>query len=113
MPTSQPSRTRRCAAERHVITENQRVRDFAAALSSEDYKSAGELMVESHRSLRDDFETSTDAMDRAQEEILRRRGVLGARMTGGGFGGCVVSLCKPGAKLDGWRVRPVAGAVRT
>lgn len=98
---------------RHVITENQRVRDFAAALSLEDYKSAGELMVESHLSLRDDFETSTDAMDRTQGEILRQRGVLGARMTGGGFGGCIVSLCEPGAKLDGWRVRPVAGAART
>jgi galactokinase len=84
---------------RHVVTENQRVLDFA-----------GVLMVESHRSLASDFDTSTPAMDRAVDDLVRSPGVFGARMTGGGFGGCVVALCRPGALDDGWVVSASAGA---
>lgn len=77
---------------RHVITENQRVRDFAQALQAGDYEQAGRLMTESHWSLSQDYETSTPAMDEAVNENLATPGVLGARMTGGGFGGCIVVL---------------------
>jgi galactokinase len=98
------------ARARHVVSENERVRQFAAALGRSDLASAGTLMSESHRSLADDFGTSTPAMDAAVEEMCRRPGVFGARMTGGGFGGCIVALCEPGAVHDAWHVRPVAGA---
>jgi galactokinase len=100
------------ARARHVVTENQRVRDFAGALASGDYRTAGEVMIDGHRSLRDDFATSTPVMDAAVEQLCAMPGVFGARMTGGGFGGCVVALCAPGADVEGWTVRPVAGAAR-
>jgi galactokinase len=77
---------------RHVITENQRVRDFAAALSQKDFASAGRLMLASHHSLANDYETSNDQMDRAVQDMMHEPGFLGARMTGGGFGGCIVGL---------------------
>lgn len=77
---------------RHVISENQRVLDFVAALRRANWTEAGRLMTESHWSLSHDFETSNATMDAAVERALRRPGVLGARMTGGGFGGCVVTL---------------------
>ena len=93
-----------------MITENERVRIFAAALADSDYRTAGEVMTDGHRSLRDDFATSTPVMDAAVEQLGATRGVYGARMTGGGFGGCVVALCEPGAAVEGWIVRPVAGA---
>jgi galactokinase len=101
------------ARARHVITENRRVRDFAVALSSGDYRAAGDVMIDGHRSLRDDFATSTAVMDEAVEQLVASPGVFGARMTGGGFGGCVVALCEPGAPVDGWTVRPVGGASRS
>ena len=100
------------ARARHVITENRRVRDFAVALAAGDYGAAGEVMIEGHRSLRDDFATSTAVMDAAVDQLVASPGVFGARMTGGGFGGCVVALCAPGAPVDGWVVRPVGGATR-
>ena len=95
---------------RHVVGENQRVRDFAAALALHDLAEAGRLMVESHESLRDLYETSTPEMDAAVERLVATPGVWGARMTGGGFGGCVVALTRPGALTEGWVVRPVRGA---
>ena len=98
---------------RHVVTENDRVRAFSAALAAGDFDVAGEIMLDGHRSLRDDFGTSTPVMDAAVEEMRAVPGVLGARMTGGGFGGCVVAICRPGTPLDGWLVRPVAGAAYT
>ena len=67
-------------------------------------------MVASHASLRDDYETSTAAMDAAVAELTKVAGVFGARMTGGGFGGCLVALTEPGAIADGWVVRAVDGA---
>jgi galactokinase len=100
------------ARARHVVTENQRVRDFAAALEAGDLIEAGRIMTEGHVSLRDDYATSTPVMDQVVERLTSIPGVLGARMTGGGFGGCVVALCRPGTGIDGWRVRPVAGAGR-
>jgi galactokinase len=97
---------------RHVVTENERVRQFADALRDADLGRAGRLMIESHASLRDDFETSTAVMDAAVAQVCATPGVHGARMTGGGFGGCIVALVEPAAELDGWRVRAVDGAAR-
>ncbi len=77
---------------RHVVSENRRVRAFADALTSGLYVEAGRLMTESHRSLADDFGTSTAQMDSAVASALTEPGVLGARMTGGGFGGCIVVM---------------------
>ena len=80
---------RRC---RHVITENDRVLAAAKALQSADLSEFGQLMVESHRSLRDDYEVSCPELDIMVKIAQRLRGVFGARMTGGGFGGCTVNL---------------------
>ena len=96
---------------RHVISENHRVRAFAGALSQGDLVAAGRLMVESHTSLRDDFEVSTPALDRLVERLLSTPGVLGARLTGAGFGGCVVALARQATPIDGHHVRPAAGAL--
>lgn len=80
---------RRC---RHVITENARVLSAAAALEKDDVASFGELMDESHRSLRDDYEVSSRELNLMVELALRLPGVFGARMMGGGFGGSTVNL---------------------
>jgi galactokinase len=96
----------------HVISENRRVRDFAAALAAGDLRSAGELMVASHYSLRDLYQTSTPVMDAAVERLIDQPGVYGARMTGGGFGGSVVAITEPDALTDGWVVHAVDGAHR-
>jgi galactokinase len=77
---------------RHVVTENQRVLDFVTALKLADFARCGELMVQSHESMRDDFEISVDELDTAVETSMRH-GALGARMTGGGFGGAAIALC--------------------
>ncbi len=77
---------------RHVISENQRVRDFAQAIIAMDYESAGEFMQQSHWSLAKDYETSNEIMDQAVQQLLTDPTVLGARITGGGFGGCIVGL---------------------
>lgn len=95
---------------RHVVSENQRVRDFAAMMRTGDLKSAGQLMIESHNSLDGDFETSTPQMNSAVAAAIAQPGVFGARMTGGGFGGCIVILADITAKVDGWQVRAVNAA---
>ena len=77
---------------RHVITENQRVRDFSSALSQKDFSTAGELMLASHESLTNDYETSNPTMDQAVKTMMSEPGFLGARITGGGFGGCIVGI---------------------
>jgi galactokinase len=82
---------RRC---RHVITENARVLEAATSLESGDLNRFGELMNESHRSLRDDYEVSCKELDLMVELARIVDGVYGARMTGGGFGGCTVNLVK-------------------
>ena len=97
---------------RHVVSENQRVRDFTSALSDADFAGAGDLMRASHESLSRDFQVSTPQMDSVVAGLCATPGVFGARMTGGGFGGCVVALCEPGTDVDGWRVAPVGGAQR-
>jgi galactokinase len=94
----------------HVVSENARVESFARALETYDYALAGEIMLEGHRSLAENYDVSTPAMDRAVRELAETPGVYGARMTGGGFGGCVVALCETDARVDGWVVRPSAGA---
>lgn len=78
---------------RHVITENRRVIDAAKAMEDNDLKLLGQLMAESHKSLRDDYEVSTNELDFLVDIISTEMGGTGGvRMTGGGFGGCVVSI---------------------
>ncbi len=76
---------------RHVITENARVDDVVAALGRNDWSDVGALLDASHRSLRDDFEVSCAELDAACAAAVAR-GALGARMTGGGFGGSAIAL---------------------
>jgi galactokinase len=80
---------RRC---RHVITENSRVLAAAKALEQHDLQQFGQLMAESHVSLRDDYEVSSRELDLMVELAAGVAGVYGARMTGGGFGGCTINL---------------------
>ncbi|MBZ4612029.1 galactokinase [Mycobacterium avium] len=76
---------------RHVLTENGRVIDCVAALNNSDYTEAGRIFTASHASMRDDFGITTERIDLIADTALRA-GALGARMTGGGFGGCVIAL---------------------
>jgi galactokinase len=76
---------------RHVVTENGRVEDAVTAIRGEDWASLGTLLDASHDSLRDDFEVSAPELDLAVA-TAREAGALGARLTGGGFGGAIVSL---------------------
>lgn len=80
---------RRC---RHVITENARVRAAGTALEKGDLAAFGQLMNSSHRSLRDDYEVSCMELDLMVDLARQIQGVYGARMTGGGFGGCTINL---------------------
>jgi galactokinase len=84
---------RRC---RHVIGENARVLKAAAALERGDLPAFGNLMLESHRSLRDDFAVSCSELDLMVELAEGVEGVYGTRMTGGGFGGCTIALVQAG-----------------
>jgi galactokinase len=79
---------------RHVVGENQRALDFAAALQKRDYAACGRLMYASHASLRDDYAVSCPELDTLVDLSRSISGVFGARLTGGGFGGCVVVLAK-------------------
>src|SRR6185312_367977 len=80
---------RRC---RHVVSENDRVQQAASLLRKGDLSGFGKLMAQSHASLRDDYEVSCRELDMMVEIARRQPGVYGARMTGGGFGGCTVNL---------------------
>lgn len=82
---------RRC---RHVITENARVQAAMDALLHRDFLEFGRHMYASHQSLRDDYEVSCRELDTLVELASRLAGVYGARMTGGGFGGCTVNLVR-------------------
>jgi galactokinase len=82
---------RRC---RHVVSENDRVLQCVEALAAGDLDSVGALMADSHRSLRDDYEVSCVELDLMVELAVQAEGVVGARMTGGGFGGCTVNLVR-------------------
>ena len=94
---------------RHVVTEDQRVLEVVAALRAGDHAAVGGLMSASHRSMRDDFEISTPELDLAVE-VAVGGGALGARMTGGGFGGSAIALA-PAALIPGLE-RAVAAAFR-
>ena len=76
---------------RHILTDNQRVLDVVAALEESDFTAIGRLFNESQTSMRDDFEITTDHIDLIADTAVEA-GALGARMTGGGFGGCVIAL---------------------
>ena len=79
---------------RHAVTENARVNEAIDVLQKGDLVRFGELMNESHRSLKEDYEVTGVEMDTLAEEGQKLPGVLGSRITGGGFGGCTVSLVK-------------------
>jgi galactokinase len=109
---------------RHVVGENARVHAFARALGTRDARAAGEAMYASHVSLRDDFEASWPEADFIVERARDTQGVIGARMTGAGWGGCTVQLLDGadlaalerafarafGRELRIWRARSSAGA---
>jgi galactokinase len=78
----------------HIVTENDRVREAVKVLEQGDLKFFGKLMNASHKSLRDDYEVSSQELDMLVDIAQRQPGVLGARMTGAGFGGCTVNLVK-------------------
>lgn len=79
---------------RHVILENYRVQASKKAIEAGDYITFGQLMIESHQSLKMDYEVSCEELDLLVDLALKQEGVLGARMTGAGFGGCTVNLLK-------------------
>jgi galactokinase len=103
---------------RHVVSENARARQFSAALEMNDPRAAGRLMNDSHASLASDFEASIPELDELALRLRSLDGVLGARMTGAGFGGCVVALAETGAVrlplrgVDAWRVLASGAAYR-
>jgi galactokinase len=111
------------ARVRHVRTENERVRSAVEALERDDISALGPLFAASHASLRDDYEVSTPTLDRLVEAALEA-GALGARLTGGGFGGSVLAVAEHSradavlaGTLDrtgaqGWIARPSDGAIR-
>jgi galactokinase len=76
---------------RHILTENARVLDFVSALKATEWERAGLILTASHASMRDDFEITTPQIDLIVDTAVGA-GALGARMTGGGFGGCVIAL---------------------
>jgi galactokinase len=90
---------RRC---RHVIGENARTLNAAHALAAGELAETGRLMSESHLSLRDDYEVSCSEIDLLVQSAQAQPGVLGARITGGGFGGCTVNLV-PRRSFDAFR----------
>jgi galactokinase len=104
---------------RHVVTECARVKDAERALAGGNLGALGEIMSEGHRSLARDYRVSVPAVDELVEDLLTQPGVLGARMAGGGFGGCVIALCMGDSPaLDpmthsprrAWRISPAGRA---
>ena len=89
---------------RHVVTEDARVNRFVEASGQGDVAAMGKLMVESHRSLQHDYEVSCVELDFLVDAALAIDGVYGSRMTGGGFGGCTVTLLRAGA-AEAFRAR--------
>ena len=85
---------------RHVITENARVKSAVVAFRRGDIEALGPLMQDSHRSLRDDYDVSCKELDLMVEIAAAQPGVIGARMTGGGFGGCTINLVESAAVSD-------------
>jgi galactokinase len=83
------------ARARHVVSEIERVKNAESALVRDDFKAFGELLDQSHNSLRDDYGVSCPELDCAVE-VARTEGALGARMVGGGFGGSAIALVRDG-----------------
>lgn len=81
---------------KHVVSENERVKMAASALESGDLQLFGKLLTESHYSLRNDYEVSCDELNILVDEAVKFPGVLGAKMTGAGFGGCAVIVVETG-----------------
>jgi galactokinase len=82
---------------RHVVNEDERVEQFVAASARGDLDAMGKLLVASHRSLQYDYEVSCAELDFLVDQALLIDGVYGSRMTGGGFGGCTVTMLRPAA----------------
>jgi galactokinase len=78
----------------HVISENIRVRETAEAFRFYNFNTVGKLLAESHESLKEDYEVTCKEVDFLVEKALSVSGVYGARMTGGGFGGCIIVLLR-------------------
>lgn len=113
---------------RHVVTEIQRAEEAAVALRQSDWQRLGDLMKQSHASMRDDYEITCEEVDWLVDQIERLCGTLGVRMTGGGFGGCVIAVMRTDAmekarqimeeafynkyskSMQNWITRPVDGA---
>jgi galactokinase len=104
---------------RHVVTECARVKEAERVLGRGNLTALGEIMNEGHRSLANDYRVSVPAVDELVADLLTQPGVLGARMTGGGFGGCVIALCSGDSPaLDpmahsprrAWRISPAGRA---
>ena len=101
---------RRC---RHVVTENLRVNEAERAMDANDMATLGELIHQSHVSLRDDYEVSCKELDELVDLTMACDGVLGSRMMGGGFGGCTISLVRNAqAELVAAQVAAEYGAMR-
>ena len=105
------------ARARHIMTENQRVREMVACARRDDIELAGRLINESHASLRDDFAVSTREVDTLVSHLQERPDVHGVRIMGGGFGGCVVALHDHEHRVEvpghrSWNVRPSDGGLR-
>ena len=112
----------------HVLTENERVLEAVAALEADDHAALGELMAGSQASMRDDYAITGPEIDALVEISVDVPGVIGSRMTGGGFGGCTISLvehdavdalraavereypARTGCSPQLWTVRATAGA---
>lgn len=92
---------------RHVISDTQRVLDLAEACRAEDLREMGRLFIASHRSMQYDYEISCEEIDFLVDTAIKLPGVYGARMTGGGFGGCTVNLVDP-AHVDEFQTRLTA-----
>jgi len=88
---------------RHVVSENERVRAFVAALAAGDVSRCGALVDASHASLREDFEVSIEELDVLADALRSQRGVHGARLVGAGFGGSVLALANAGCAADAAR----------
>jgi galactokinase len=104
---------------RHVITECARVREVERLLGRSNLTAVGAVMTDGHRSLAEDFRVSIPALDELVDRLVAMPGVYGARMTGGGFGGCAIALCaadspalspESHAPLPAWRIGPASGA---
>ena len=98
---------------RHVVSENARVLRVVEALRADDLETVGRLMGESHNSLRDDYRVSCPELDAIVEIAAATPGVFGARMTGGGFGGCAVVLATPAGRATLGLTLPDAYRART